>query len=357
MLEPVDALVEPAPEPVDEDALDVACDVLPRPVEDDVPPPLPVVPSSSSQPISTSMPRQPRSNRMGASSHAAAPACHDFATFSPPTLLDPERIAATGQAYTVTMRRLLLAITVSVVILACSVAAAARWLDEQGRDVPDGTFDAIVVLGCRVNPGGVPSHALERRAEHAARLYREGRAPLVVVTGGVGEYGPSEASVAAGVLARAGVPREAILLEDSSTSTWENASFARERFGGGRVLVVTDAFHTFRAQRIFTSLYDEAAAVGTHSPWLWPRVTGALREVVAVAIYASLERIDLLGSVSMPTARKPRADRGWTTPTRSFSDAALLVWWVPSRDPDQRAARRARPRRRACPTGARPPRS
>ena len=255
------------------------------------------------------------------------------------------------------MRRLVLAFALSVLTAACGVGGCAVWLDDRRAPPPDGVFDAIVVLGCRVDPGGVPSHALERRAEHAARLYREGRAPLVVVTGGVGDHGPSEASVAAGVLARAGVPRDAILIEDSSTSTWENARFARERFGGGRVLVVTDAFHTFRAERIFTGLYDDAAAVGTHSPWLWPRATGAVREVVALAIYASLGRIDLFDDRSGRPAGSPMAERRWAGPRRTFSDAARPAWWAPTRDPDRRAARRAQPLRRASPADARRPRS
>jgi uncharacterized SAM-binding protein YcdF (DUF218 family) len=243
--------------------------------------------------------------------------------------------------------RLFRLLTLCVLALGSAIATIALWLDRRSSEAPAGSFDAIVVLGCRVNVGGTPSHALERRAEHAARLYHEGRAPLVVVTGGVGDHGPSEASVAAGVLARAGVPRHAILVEDASTSTWENARFARERFGGGRVLVVTDAFHTFRAERIFANLYDDAAAVGTRSPWLWPRAAGAVREVAAVAIYASLDRIDLFAEGPRRFRHPAPAKSACEGPTRTFSDACLPAWWLPTPDPGRTSARRARSRRRA----------
>ena len=45
--------------------------------------------------------------------------------------------------------------------------------------------DAIVVLGA-AQYNGRPSPVLRARLDHALGLYREGLAPLIVVTGGVG---------------------------------------------------------------------------------------------------------------------------------------------------------------------------
>ncbi len=182
----------------------------------------------------------------------------------------------------------------------------ALLLDHSPHALPEAGdhFDAIVVLGCRVVPGGAPSFALERRARHAARLYHAGLAPRIITTGGVGDFPPSEADVAARVLRSAGVPDSAILREDASTSTQENAAFAKQRFGGRRVLVVTDGFHTWRAERVFARNYEEVVAVGTRSPITNERAHGALREVLAVAIYWSLGRIEL----------EPRPRRGRARP-------------------------------------------
>ncbi len=117
-------------------------------------------------------------------------------------------------------------------------------------------YDAIVVLGARVYRGGGPSDALRYRVHTGARLYREGKAPLVVFTGGSPEPAttPTEAQVALRLALAEGVPLEVCLLEEESRTTWENAAFVapllRER-SMARVRVVTDRYHLPRALRCF----------------------------------------------------------------------------------------------------------
>lgn len=114
---------------------------------------------------------------------------------------------------------------------------------------------AIVVLGSRVYPGGRPGPSLVRRAEHAAALYAQGLAPLIVCTGGQGdETVPSEAAVACGLIADTGVPAAALLLEDQSHSTEENALYTAALLGpraAGPVIVVSDSYHLYRAGLLF----------------------------------------------------------------------------------------------------------
>lgn len=162
---------------------------------------------------------------------------------------------------------------------------AALGLDCYGQRTPTGTFDAIVVAGCRVDPGGVPSLALQRRTRRAVDLWRAGAAPRIVFTGGVGTYPPSEAEAAARYAESLGVPPEVIVREERSTSTEENARFAAEVLDPrSRVLVVTDAYHVLRAERVFGRAFAEAQGAGS-VPRLDVRVRGALREVAAVMLY------------------------------------------------------------------------
>lgn len=169
--------------------------------------------------------------------------------------------------------------------------ATAAYLDRRGaREAPEGPFDAIVVLGCRVRPDGTASPALARRARHAAALYRRGLAPVVVLTGGVGTHPPSEARAAAVVARAEGVPAEALVLEERSTSTEENAREAARLIDAERVLVVSDAYHAFRAERVFRRYFRSVVAVGSHGSRS-VRIRGALREVTAVAAYALLGRL------------------------------------------------------------------
>jgi len=171
-------------------------------------------------------------------------------------------------------------------------ALAAAALDRHGADVDSpGTYDEIVVLGCGVWSGGQASPALVRRTHHAVELWRAGKAPRIVFTGGVGDHPPSEAEAAADIARGLGVPASAMVLEQASTSTEENARFAAEQLGRDRrVLVVTDSYHVFRSQRVFERYFRESRVVGSVGIRSM-RLRGALREVVAVASYVAMGRM------------------------------------------------------------------
>ena len=83
------------------------------------------------------------------------------------------------------------------------------------------TVDCIFVLG----------NQDLRTAEHAAHLYNEGVAPLIVFTGGRGHgtegWDEEEAVVMARVARERGVPEEAIIVEPRATNTGENIKFSQ----------------------------------------------------------------------------------------------------------------------------------
>jgi len=133
------------------------------------------------------------------------------------------------------------------------------------------------------------SPALRRRAEYAGRLWFDEVAPVVVLTGGVGRHPPAEAEVAGQILRDAGVPEEALHLERTSTSTDENAAYALLvcRAAGlavPKVLVVTDAYHAFRCERVFRRRFPKVRAIGVVGSFRW-RVKGTLRELAALVVY------------------------------------------------------------------------
>ena len=139
--------------------------------------------------------------------------------------------------------------------------ALSRSLENQ---YPDTGIDAlsraqaIVVLGGAIH---MPSSRHENsglidhsdRLLHALRLYRAGKAPVVVCSGG-GRAGTSEARVMGRLLQEWGVPAEAILLEEQSLSTLENALFSYpvlKTRGIRHILLVTSAMHMPRAAAVF----------------------------------------------------------------------------------------------------------
>ncbi|MGH7288005.1 MAG: YdcF family protein [Myxococcota bacterium] len=122
--------------------------------------------------------------------------------------------------------------------------------------------EAIVVLGGFMQPALPPRRAVEisdagDRALEAARLWREGRAPRLVVTGGPWDasQGPhSESSATAELLGFLGVPADAILHENRSRTTRENALEVKRLLaplGIQRILLVTSALHMPRAAALF----------------------------------------------------------------------------------------------------------
>ncbi len=120
------------------------------------------------------------------------------------------------------------------------------------------TADAIVVLGNRpaADARGEVRPETRRRVEAGVRIFREGRAPILVLSGGkTGAF--VEAEVMRALALRLGVPEAVVLMERRSTSTITNARFSvallRRRLGRKdvSVIVVSSPYHLARAQRLF----------------------------------------------------------------------------------------------------------
>ena len=160
-----------------------------------------------------------------------------------------------------------------------------------------GPADAIVVLGA-AQWDGAPSPVLQQRLDHAAALYEQGYAPLVVVTGGKQE-GDRVTQAAAGFtyLRGQGIPEEAILLEVDGTSTYtELAATSRilDDRGLDSALMVSDGYHSAR----LLAIADEVGIDGAVSPT--NREFGLkelVRETAAMSVgrLVSFRRLDALG--------------------------------------------------------------
>ena len=123
--------------------------------------------------------------------------------------------------------------------------------------------DAIIVLGSAVDPGGRASPSLNARIQRAIELYRAGYAPRLILCGGVGYNPPSEAEVMRRISVSAGVPAEAIVLEDRSRSTEQslaNAKAIMDARGWRTALIVSAPYHLLRAEIIAHDLGMDASA-------------------------------------------------------------------------------------------------
>lgn len=135
-------------------------------------------------------------------------------------------------------------------------------------------YDAIVVLG-----GGVaPAHPPQRpypdltdssdRVWLAARLWRRGTAPRIIVSGGSynardGGSQDTEAEAMRAFLLDLGVPSDAIVDEAKAINTIENIRNVKAIVGDGRVALVTSALHMPRALQLAARAGLNASAFAT----------------------------------------------------------------------------------------------
>jgi uncharacterized SAM-binding protein YcdF (DUF218 family) len=161
----------------------------------------------------------------------------------------------------------------------------------------EGPADAIVLLGGGVMPALAPRTVPELadagdRVLEAARLWREGRAPLVVACGGSLDGSPPEASSLAALLQFLGVPPDAILEELRSRNTHENAVEAwrvLEPRGARRILLVTSALHMPRAAALFRAQGFEVVPAPTD--WLIVDPGPRSRLGVALSLLPNVESL------------------------------------------------------------------
>jgi uncharacterized SAM-binding protein YcdF (DUF218 family) len=113
--------------------------------------------------------------------------------------------------------------------------------------------EAIVVLGA-AQYDGRPSPVLQARLDHAAGLYADGVAPVIVLTGGR-QPGDrfTEASASARYLRRAGIPESALRLETEGRNSWQSLA-AAARFLRAEsiteVVLVSSPYHSLRVEHI-----------------------------------------------------------------------------------------------------------
>lgn len=141
-----------------------------------------------------------------------------------------------------------------------NLVRSLEWQHIPSAELPQA--DAIVILGGATKPAFPPRPSVDLSEEgdrvfYGAQLYREGKAPLVIASGGRIEWrgsGPSESGDIAVILEILGVPKSAILQDPSSLNTYENAVNVKQILksrGIRRVLLVTSAMHMPRSLLIF----------------------------------------------------------------------------------------------------------
>lgn len=108
--------------------------------------------------------------------------------------------------------------------------------------------DTVIILGAGLNKDQI-SESLRYRLDEAVSYYQVYPDVTFIVSGGQGyNETVSEASAMAKYLIEQGVNEDQILLEDASTSTYENFSFSKQYISETTsVGVITNSFHMYRS--------------------------------------------------------------------------------------------------------------
>ncbi|MGE7694825.1 YdcF family protein [Lysinibacillus sp. NPDC094177] len=163
-------------------------------------------------------------------------------------------------------------IKLGVLLLAISVVVYI-WLGEEMKQglqpAANGTATYMIVLGAKVKPGGIPSLSLKNRLEEAVKYLKKYPNVKVIVSGGKGgDEDRTEASVMLKYLEDNGIDTNRILVEDQSTSTYENLLFSKELLPKGtkEITIVSNDFHLKRAKYLAESLGFEVDVVAAKTP-------------------------------------------------------------------------------------------
>ncbi len=113
-----------------------------------------------------------------------------------------------------------------------------------------------IVLGARVEDDGTPSNTLYDRVLTGVELYKTGKTPKLLLSGG-----NKEPAAMKKLALELGVPESDLIVDDLGTRTYESCVRAKTVFGIDRAIVVTQDYHLARSLYLCENLGIDAVGV------------------------------------------------------------------------------------------------
>lgn len=146
-------------------------------------------------------------------------------------------------------------------LIVCNVWIVNSTQDKVYSDItklPDHRI-ALVLGTSHKTVGGGANPFFEKRMETAAELYRLGKIDHFILSGDNRSRYYNEPIEMRKALLKRGVPATAITLDYAGLRTLDSIVRCKEIFGQGKITVITQSFHSYRA--LFISEYYEMDAV------------------------------------------------------------------------------------------------
>lgn len=129
----------------------------------------------------------------------------------------------------------------------------------------------IVVLGARVDSGGVPSFSLLHRLQSAQAFLEEHPQAVAILSGGQGaDEDMPEGQAMYDWLVNRGISPDRLIVEPKATNTYENLEFSFDiiqELGydpNGRTAVVSSSYHLYRAKLLARQLGVEVVGIAAN---------------------------------------------------------------------------------------------
>ncbi len=171
--------------------------------------------------------------------------------------------------------------------------------------------NTIICLAAGLKPDGSMGFYTHHRALTCVDLYKQGLAPQLAFTGGNSSHdAPATGQQMAQLAIDLGVPAAAIVIEDQSESTLQNALFTLNKLPNtAGVILVTDKFHLPRSLASFywagaRDIQPYPSFVGSNT--IQPRLT-QITAVEALKIWVNLVRAQvysLAGMLGIPDSQR-----------------------------------------------------
>lgn len=141
--------------------------------------------------------------------------------------------------------------------------------------------DCILILGAGVREGGKATPMLEDRLVQGIELYNKGSSDRLLMSGDHGRKGYDEVNVMKQFAMDMGIASEHIFMDHAGFSTYESLYRAGEIFKAGKIVIVTQEYHLYRALYIAGKLGLEAYGVPSDPRWYAGQGLRDLREMAA----------------------------------------------------------------------------
>lgn len=157
------------------------------------------------------------------------------------------------------------------------------------NQTPPANIPYLIVLGAKVN-GEEMSLSLLNRAKTALSYLEDNPNTIVIVTGGKGKgENMTEAEALRRFFIENHINENRILVEDRSTSTYENLKFTKELYAIDEAVIVSNDFHLYRA----TTFANKVGIIGYPLAAETPKIVKA---TLFIREYAAVVKMKLVGT-------------------------------------------------------------